>query len=78
MIDNGKAIDYVRYADFPEKTPSQDRIVNVEIMTSQGDNPSPFKKGEYRSPDLSLAGTDILKRRKSNAWFDASAPLSCR
>lgn len=76
-IKTGQTIDYSQYADFPENTPPQQRIIEVKIVTSQEDYPSPFKKGEYRSPDLSLlVSTNRLKRRTSNACFDARPPLS--
>lgn len=77
-IDNGKTIDFPIYANFPESTPPQKRIIQLGIVTSQEDNPSPFEKGEYRSPDLSLASTDKLNRRTSKVCFDASPPLSRR
>ncbi|KAI8713376.1 hypothetical protein NCS52_01281900 [Fusarium sp. LHS14.1] len=47
-IDNGKTIDFPIYANFPESTPPQKRIIQLGIVTSQDDNPSPFEKGGPR------------------------------
>lgn len=73
MIDNGQTIDHEHYAYFAEDTPVEERIVQVKMMTSKEDNPSPFERGMQQFPDLSLTRTDRPKRssRATDARINA-------
>ncbi|KAL2670720.1 hypothetical protein Neosp_014519 [[Neocosmospora] mangrovei] len=62
-IDNGKTIDFPIYANFPESTSPQKRIIELGIVTSQEDNPSPFEKGgpqKFASMRVHLSRVDEI------------------